>query len=101
MRYGPETLRRRVYEVTGLSEVFNDPNISINLKSSPEKTVANLSTIAVKEGQVRLKTSLIHPLAYRINDILVKGTLPFGSSQARLILDFRATGFFELVDIWR
>lgn len=80
MRYGPETLRRRVYEVTGLSEVFNDPNISINVKSSPEKTVANLSTIAVKEGQVRLQTALIHPLAYQVNDIVVKSTLIFGSS---------------------
>lgn len=53
MRSGTARLKRRVYQVTGLSEVFNDSNVSIVLKSSPEKTVSNLSAIAVKEGQVR------------------------------------------------
>lgn len=47
-----ERLRRRVYEVTGLDEVFNDNNRNVILKSSPEKTVAALSLLAEKEGTV-------------------------------------------------
>lgn len=47
-----ERLRRRVYEVTGLHEVFNDSNVSVLLKSSREKTVAALSPIAEKTGKV-------------------------------------------------
>lgn len=45
-----ERLRRKVYEVTGLHEVFNDNNRTVVLKSSPEKTVPCLSPLAEKEG---------------------------------------------------
>lgn len=47
-----DRLRRRVYQVTGLQEVFNDSNVNVVLKSSREKTVPALSPLAVKEGQV-------------------------------------------------
>lgn len=47
-----EKLRRRVYEATGLHEVFNDNNTNVVLKSSPEKTAPALSSLAEKEGQL-------------------------------------------------
>lgn len=47
-----ERLKRRVYQVTGLQEVFNDSNVQVLLKSSPEKTVAALAPIAEKSGRV-------------------------------------------------
>lgn len=47
-----ERLKRRVFEVSGLSEVFNDLNVHLLVKSSPEKTVAGLSPIAEKSGRV-------------------------------------------------
>lgn len=49
---GSERLKRRVYEATGLQEVFNDNNKHISLKSSPDKTVPALSPLAEKEGIV-------------------------------------------------
>lgn len=45
-------LRRQLYEVTGLHQVFNDTNVRIELKSSPEKTAAALSVLAEQQGQV-------------------------------------------------
>lgn len=47
-----ERLRRRVYQVTGLQEVFNDSNVQVLLKSSPEKCRLSLSPIAEKAGPV-------------------------------------------------
>lgn len=49
---GSERLKRRVYEATGLQEVFNDNNKHIALKSSPDKTAPALSPLAEKEGIV-------------------------------------------------
>ena len=49
---GSERLKRRVYEATGLQEVFNDNNKHIALKSSPDKTAPALSALAEKEGIV-------------------------------------------------
>lgn len=45
-----ERLKHRVYEATGLGEVFNDSNIHLSIKSSPDKTNRELSLIAEKQG---------------------------------------------------
>lgn len=48
-----ERFKHRVYEATGLGEVFNDSNVHLSVKSSPEKTAPSLSLIAEKEGCLR------------------------------------------------
>lgn len=45
-----ERLKHRVYEATGLGEVFNDSNVHLSVKSSPDKTNHSLSLIAEKQG---------------------------------------------------
>lgn len=47
-----ERLKHRVYEATGLGEVFNDSNVHLSVKSSPEKTAAALSLLAEREGLI-------------------------------------------------
>lgn len=47
-----ERLQHRLYSATGLGEVFNDSNVHLSVKSSPEKTVLALSPLAEKEGTV-------------------------------------------------
>lgn len=39
-----------MYEATGLGEVFNDSNVHLSVKSSPDKTNSSLSLIAEKQG---------------------------------------------------
>lgn len=45
-----ERLKKSVYEATGLGEVFNDSNVHLAVKSSPDKTAPALSLVAEKEG---------------------------------------------------
>ena len=52
-----ERLKHRVYEATGLGEVFNDSNVHLSVKSSPDKTSHSLSLIAEKQGSL-----------YKLND---------------------------------
>lgn len=47
-----ERLKHRVYEATGLGEVFNDSNVHLSIKSSPDKTNRSLSLIAEKQGSL-------------------------------------------------
>lgn len=47
-----ERLQHRLYSATGLGEVFNDSNVHLSVKSSPEKTALALSPLAEKEGTV-------------------------------------------------
>ncbi|CAM9148372.1 unnamed protein product, partial [Scytosiphon promiscuus] len=47
-----ERLQHRLYSATGLGEVFNDSNVHLSIKSSPEKTAPALSPLAEKEGTV-------------------------------------------------
>lgn len=52
-----ERLKHRMYEATGLGEVFNDSNVHLSIKSSPDKTNHALSLIAEKQGSL-----------YKLND---------------------------------
>lgn len=45
-----ERFKHRVYEATGLGEVFNDSNVHLSIKSSPDKTARGLSLVAEREG---------------------------------------------------
>lgn len=63
-----------MYEATGLQEVFNDSNISVVLKSSPDKTVAALSPLAEKEGQVRVTALHLNSAALTTNISMVQGS---------------------------
>lgn len=45
-----ERFKHRVYEATGLGEVFNDSNVHLSVKSSPDKTAQALGLVAEKEG---------------------------------------------------
>lgn len=62
-----ERLKHRVYEATGLGEVFNDSNVHLSVKSSPDKTNHSLSLIAEKQGSL-----------YKLNDT---GEHSVGTSQ--------------------
>ncbi|CAN0175343.1 unnamed protein product, partial [Discosporangium mesarthrocarpum] len=45
-------IRKKVLDMTGLNEVFSDVNVTLVVKSSPEKCVPLLSEIASHEGKV-------------------------------------------------